>query len=42
LLDAEMLRACLRVTSQPLVAIASQGIWEGIIRHDYPGIAAAS
>jgi hypothetical protein len=37
-----MLRACLRVTSQPLAAIASRAIWEGIIRHDYPGIAATS
>jgi hypothetical protein len=42
LLDAEILRACLRVTRQPLVTITSPVIYESIIRQDYPGIAAAS
>jgi hypothetical protein len=37
LLDADVLRTCLRVTSQPLAAIASRAIWEGIIRHDPQG-----
>jgi hypothetical protein len=35
LLDSEVLRACLRATSQPLAAIASQVIHDGIIRHGY-------
>lgn len=38
LLDAEVLRACLRATRQPLAAIASPVIYESIIRQGYPGI----
>ncbi len=42
LLDAEVLRACLLVTRQPLAAVASPVIYDGIIRQGYPGIVPAS
>jgi hypothetical protein len=38
LLDSEVLRACLRATSQPLVAIASQVLYDSIIWQRYNGI----
>jgi hypothetical protein len=38
LLNADVLRACLRATSEPLAAIASQPLHDGIIRHGYQRI----
>lgn len=35
LLDSATLRACLRATGQPLVVVASQAIYDGIIKHAY-------
>jgi hypothetical protein len=35
LLDSAMLRACLLATGQPLVVIASQAIYDSIIKHAY-------
>jgi hypothetical protein len=38
LLNADVLRACLAVTEQPLAAIVSETIYDNIVKHGYPPI----
>jgi tetratricopeptide (TPR) repeat protein len=38
LLDSEVLRACLQVTTQPLAVIVSTGLYEGVVKHGYGGL----